>query len=130
MPVRRRTRSMTRTPRKTIGAGVTAILAASVLSACGGSSGPPTLTWYINPDNGGQATLAAQCTAAAKGKYKISTNVLPNDASAQRQQLVTRLAAKDASISLMSLDPVFVGEFAEAGFLADVPAQYKDDFTK
>jgi multiple sugar transport system substrate-binding protein len=42
---------------------------------------------------------------------------MPNDATAQREQLVRRLAAKDASIDLMSLDPPFIPEFAEAGFL-------------
>ncbi len=94
------------------------LLAASVLTACGsGGSGVPTLNWYINPDNGGQAELAAKCTAASNGAYRIQTSVLPNDATGQREQLVRRLAAKDASIDLMSLDPPFIPEFAEAGFL-------------
>lgn len=115
--------------RNSVRAGVCATLVAAGLSACSSSSGPTTLNWYINPDSGGQATLAQQCTAAAHGKYKIVTHILPNDATQQRQQLVVRLAAKDSSIDLMSLDPVFVSEFAEAGFLADVPSQYKDDFT-
>ncbi len=115
--------------RNALRAGASATLVAATLAACGGASGPPTLHWYINPDNGAQATLAKQCTAAAHGKYKITTSILPNDASQQRQQLVTRLAAKDSSIDLMSLDPVFVAEFAEAGFLAEVPAQYKSQFT-
>jgi multiple sugar transport system substrate-binding protein len=75
------------------------------------------LGWYINPDNGGQAELAATCTAAAGGRYRITVSTLPNDASAQREQLVRRLAAKDRSIAIMSLDPPFVAEFAEAGFL-------------
>ena len=104
-------------------------LAASVLAACGGSSGTPTLTWYINPDNGGQATIAKECATASKGAYKIRTQLLPNQASQQRQQIVTRLAAKDKSIDLMSLDPVFVAEFAEAGFLADIPAADDAGFT-
>ncbi len=94
------------------------VLAGFVLTACGGGgSGVPTLNWYINPDNGGQAELAAKCTAASNGAYRIQTSVLPNDATAQREQLVRRLAAKDASIDLMSLDPPFIPEFAEAGFL-------------
>ncbi|MDQ4069230.1 MAG: extracellular solute-binding protein [Actinomycetota bacterium] len=94
------------------------LLAASALAACGGGgSGVPTLNWYINPDNGGQAELAAKCTAAANGAYRIVTSVLPNDATGQREQLVRRLAAKDASIDLMSLDPPFIPEFAAAGFL-------------
>ena len=30
--------------------------------------GPPALTWYINPDDGGQTEIAARCTAAANGR--------------------------------------------------------------
>jgi multiple sugar transport system substrate-binding protein len=77
----------------------------------------PDLGWYVNPDNGGQAELAAACSAASGGRFHISVSTLPNDASGQREQLVRRLAAKDRSIDLMSLDPPFVAEFAEAGFL-------------
>ncbi|OCI30008.1 extracellular solute-binding protein [Oerskovia enterophila] len=93
------------------------------LAACstGEGSGPPVLTWYINPDNGGQAAIAASCTEAAGGAYTIETSLLPRDAAAQREQLARRLAAKDSSIDLMSLDPPFIPELAEAGFLAPVP---------
>jgi multiple sugar transport system substrate-binding protein len=93
------------------------VLFATVLGACGGSSGQAVLNWYINPDNGGQAELAAKCSAASNGAFRINTSTLPNDATSQREQLVRRLAAKDASIDLMSLDPVFIPEFAAAGFL-------------
>jgi multiple sugar transport system substrate-binding protein len=110
---------------------VAATLVAGGLAACSSSSGgTPTLTWYINPDNGSQATLAQECTAASHGQYKIKTSILPNDASLQRQQLVTRLAAKDSSIDLMSLDPVFIAEFAEAGFLNPVPEADASTFTE
>jgi len=88
-----------------------------VLAACGGGSGVPTMNWYVNPDNGGQAELAAKCTAASGGAYRIVTSVLPSDATAQREQLVRRLAANDSSIDLMSLDPPFIPEFAAAGYL-------------
>jgi multiple sugar transport system substrate-binding protein len=100
-----------------------------VLAACGDDSGPPTLAWYINPDNGGQVEIAKRCTEAADGKYRIETSLLPNDASAQREQLLRRLAAKDASIAIMSLDPVFVPEFANAGFLAPIPEADAAEFT-
>jgi multiple sugar transport system substrate-binding protein len=93
------------------------VLLVSTVAACGGSSGLPTLNWYINPDNGGQADLAKKCSDAAGGRYQIKTSLLPNDATAQREQLVRRLAANDSSIDLMSLDPPFVAEFANAGFL-------------
>ena len=97
---------------------VVALAVGAGLAACGGDdSGTPTLTWYTNPDNGGQAALAEKCTEAADGEYRIEIAVLPSDADSQREQLVRRLAANDSSIDLMSLDVVFVPEFAEAGFL-------------
>lgn len=101
---------------------------ASTLAACGGESGKPTLTWYINPDPNppegfqgafGQAGIAERCSTDA---YDIKTELLPTSATEQRIQLLRRLAAKDSSIDLMSLDPVFTAEFAAAGFLAEFPA--------
>lgn len=92
-------------------------VAATGLAACSSGGGVPALTWYINPDNGGQDRLAAACSQASGGQFKIKTSLLPSDASQQREQLIRRLAAKDSSIDLMSLDPPFVAEAANAGFL-------------
>ncbi|GAA4606445.1 multiple sugar transport system substrate-binding protein [Actinoplanes octamycinicus] len=106
-----------RSGRRRLAAFAALTLSVSLLTACGDDSGPPTLTWYINPDNGGQGRLAEQCAASSNGAYQVDVQVLPNDASQQREQLVRRLAAQDSSIDLMSLDPPFVAEFANAGFL-------------
>jgi multiple sugar transport system substrate-binding protein len=95
-------------------------LASGLLSACGGDSGPPELTWYINPDSGGQDAVAEKCST---DDYTIATQVLPQDAGQQRIQLARRLAAKDPEIDLMSIDPPFTAEFADAGFLAEVPQE-------
>jgi multiple sugar transport system substrate-binding protein len=103
--------------RRLLATAATIILSASLLSACGDEGGTPTLTWYINPDNGGQERLAAKCVKASNGAYQVDVEVLPTDASQQREQLVRRLAAQDSSIDVMSLDPPFVAEFANAGFL-------------
>ena len=101
------------------------------LAACAGSgSGTPVLTWYINPDDGGQAEIAKQCTEAANGEYSLEVSVLPRDASAQREQLARRLAAKDSSIDIMSLDPPFIPEMAEPGFLAPVPDDVAERVTQ
>ncbi len=104
----------------------TALALGLPLAACASQSGPPTLTWYINPDNGGQVEIAKRCTEAAGGTYTITTEVLPRDASAQREQLARRLAAKDSSIDIMSLDPPFIPELAEPGFLAPMPDDVAD----
>ena len=92
------------------------------VAACSQQSGTPTLTWYINPDNGGQKRLAEKC-APANGPYKVVIQTLPNSASDQREQLVRRLAAQDSSIDVMSLDPPYVAEFANAGFLKQFDKQ-------
>ena len=113
--------------RKRAAVVVALALATSFLAGCGGGSGRPTLTWYINPDPSppagfkgafGQAGIAARCST---DKYAVKVQQLPGDATQQRIQLARRLAAKDTGIDLMSLDPVFTGEFANAGFLAKIP---------
>jgi multiple sugar transport system substrate-binding protein len=117
--------------RRGLGGGAVALVLASTLAACGGDEGgPPTLTWYTNPDAGGQAEIASRCTEAADGRYEISTAVLPRDAAGQREQLIRRLAAEDSSIDIMSLDVIFVPEMAEAGFLAPVPEDLVDQVTE
>src|SRR6266511_4093608 len=92
---------------------------AALAVSCSGDGGPavPTLSWYVNPDNGGQARLAARCAAESGGRWRLRVLELPRDATQQREQLVRRLAARDASIDLMSLDLPFVAELAAAGFL-------------
>lgn len=124
--------------RRRAGLAISAVLACSVLAACGGGDeGPPTLVWYINPDvgnvdptAGGQATLAKECAESSGGAYDMQVQLLPVDASQQREQLVRRLAARDPSIDLMSLDPPFTAEFATAGFLAPVPEDKRELFTQ
>ncbi|MDQ1075810.1 MULTISPECIES: extracellular solute-binding protein [Microbacterium] len=111
---------------KRIVAGASAVVLAGTLGACSAGDGVPTLTWYINPDDGGQAEIAASCTEAADGAYRIETSLLPRDAASQREQLARRLAASDRSLDIMSLDPPFIPELAEPGFLAPVPDELQD----
>ncbi|MET1037530.1 MAG: extracellular solute-binding protein [Aeromicrobium sp.] len=121
---------MTERSFRRVGAGVAAAaLSLSLLTACGGDDGRPTLTWYINPD--GQDTLNQLAEDCTTDDYKIEIAVLPASATDQRTQLARRLAAEDSSTDLMSLDPVFVAEFANAGWLApfegDLAGQVLDD---
>ncbi len=136
---RGRTRSQGRSPapprrrrrgRGTAGAAAM-LVAAGTLAACGSDGGgASSLTWYINPDAGGQAEIADRCTEEADGRYTIETALLPRDAASQREQLIRRLAANDDSIDLMSLDPPFIPEFAQAGFLAPVPDDVAERVTE
>jgi multiple sugar transport system substrate-binding protein len=111
-PSRRQPRSRGRR----LAAGLAAAaLGASVLAACGSDSGKATLNWYINPD--GQDTLNQLAESCSTDQYDIAIQLLPASATDQRTQLARRLAAGDSSTDLMSLDPVFVPEFANAGWL-------------
>jgi multiple sugar transport system substrate-binding protein len=98
--------------------GLSVALVAGVIAGCGGSSGPPTLNWYIFPEPSGSFAHAAQvCSKASGGKYTIALNTLPTDADGQRQELVRRLAAKDSSIDIVGMDVTYTPEFADAGWL-------------
>ncbi|MBO9553329.1 extracellular solute-binding protein [Cellulomonas sp.] len=110
--MRRRTRALA------LGTALAALLP---LAACSAESGPPVLTWFINPDDGGQAEIAKRCTDQSGGAYSIEVSILPRDAASQREQLARRLAASDSSIDIMSLDPPFIPELSEPGFLAPIP---------
>src|SRR4051812_20666677 len=97
-----------------------------LLAACSANadSGATKLIWYINPDAGGQAKVAENCST---DDYTISTQVLPQDANEQRIQLARRLAAEDPGIDIMSIDPPFSAEVANAGFLAPLPQDLQDN---
>jgi multiple sugar transport system substrate-binding protein len=104
-------------------------VAALALASCGGSSsskgGGVTLNWWAyNEPSGSFREAADRCTKDSGGAYKIAFNALGNDADTQRQSLVRRLAAKDSSIDLMSMDVVWTGEFAEAGWIRPWPASF------
>src|SRR6478609_5027610 len=104
--------------RRGLAASAALITVSGLLAACSASASSGTLTWYINPDNGGQAKVAENCST---DDYTIKVQVLPQDASQQRIQLARRLAAEDPEIDLMSIDPPYTAEFANAGFLAPIP---------
>jgi multiple sugar transport system substrate-binding protein len=112
------------------------VLGAFALASCGGGSssgkeGTATLNWWTyNEPSGSFRAAADRCTKQSKGRYKIVFNALGNDADTQRQSLVRRLAAKDDSIDLMSMDVVWTGEFAEAGWIRPWPAKYADPVKK
>lgn len=102
-------------------------LSAGLLTACSEDGGPPELIWFTNPDTGGQAEIAERCSTE---DYTISTQVLPQDATQQRVQLIRRLGAGDTEIDLMSLDPPFTAEFAAAGYLEPLPEDLVQKLTE
>jgi len=110
--------------RRGLGLAAVGVLTASLLAACG-DSGKPELHWYVNPD--GVDTFNAYAKECSTDDYTIKVEQLPSSATDQRVQLARRLAAEDSSTDLMNLDPVFVAEFANADWLAEVEGDLADE---
>lgn len=109
--------------KRFVAVGATAVIAAGLLSACGADG--PVLNWYVNPD--GVDTFKKYAEQCSTDEYDIEVQDLPNGATDQRTQLARRLAAEDSSTDLMNLDPVFVAEFANAGWLQEIEGDIADE---
>jgi multiple sugar transport system substrate-binding protein len=110
------------TKQRIAGSVVTALCVALTVTACGGSDsggGAGTdLTFFIfNEPSGAYTEAADKCSKESNGEYNISFEFLPAQADAQREQLVRRLGAEDASIDIIGMDVIWTAEFANAGFI-------------
>jgi multiple sugar transport system substrate-binding protein len=97
-----------------------AALTLTLLAGCGGGGGGQGVHlnfWAYNEPGGTFSGAAQRCTQQSDGRYTIQFHPLGNDPDTQRQQLVRRLAAKDSSIDIMSMDVIWTAEFAEAGWI-------------
>jgi multiple sugar transport system substrate-binding protein len=114
-------------------AAAAAVLWVASVAGCGGSSsgGPVTLNWFIaNQPGGSIQEIAKRCTDESKGAYKVDVNLLPSDASQQREQLVRRLAAKDSTIDIVGMDVIWTAEFANAGWIRPWTGSLAQQVTK
>jgi multiple sugar transport system substrate-binding protein len=108
-------------------------LAALGISACGGGdegSGSRELTFFVAIQPGGTIEeVSKRCSEESKGKYTITPEFLPTDASQQREQLVRRLGAEDSSIDIVGMDVIWTGEFANAGWVEEWTGPQKQQVT-
>jgi len=109
-------------------------LAALALAACGGgsdSSGARELTFFVAIQPGGSIEeVSKRCSKESGGKYTITPEFLPTDASQQREQLVRRLGAEDPSIDIVGMDVIWTGEFANAGWVEEWTGPLKKQVTE
>ncbi|MDH3310623.1 MAG: ABC transporter substrate-binding protein [Gammaproteobacteria bacterium] len=108
---------MVKTATLTIRAALCGILI--TLVACTREVPPiPRLHWYVFDEPSGAFAEAAQnCTRESNGRYDIVLALLPSDADQQREQVVRRLAARDAGVDIIAMDVIWTAEFAEASWI-------------
>ena len=93
------------------------------LAACSGGPQGTVVNLYGGASEEGFDKIIADCNQQAAGRYTIVGNLLPSAADGQRDQLVRRLAAKDAGMDLLGMDVTWTAEFAEAGWIRELNAQ-------
>ena len=108
--------------------------AVTALAACGGSSegsGPRELTFFVAIQPGGTIEeVSKRCSKESGGRYEITPEFLPTDATQQREQLVRRLGAEDPSIDIVGMDVIWTGEFANAGWVEEWKGPLKQQVTE
>lgn len=126
-PVRPRRRA-----RRPFVAGTAVVLAAAALAGCSAeATGPPVLNFYTPADGAEQyAAAAADCTEAAADRYTVVQQTLPKDADGQRLQLARRLVAGDPEVDLVGIDVTWTAEFAEAGWIEQLPPEVAAEVTE
>ena len=100
--------------------GLSCALLVLALVGCGEKTQTqtPVLHWYVfNEPSGSFLTAAQRCAESSEGAYQVKLMPLPSDADQQREQLVRRLAARDAAIDLIGMDVIWTPEFARAGWI-------------
>ena len=125
---------MTSRGAKALACLVAAALAVATLSACGEDSegsGPRELTFFVAIQPGGTIEeVSKRCSEESNGRYTITPEFLPTDASQQREQLVRRLGAEDSSIDIVGMDVIWTGEFANAGWVEEWNGPLKQQVTE
>jgi multiple sugar transport system substrate-binding protein len=122
-----------RAKRALVCLAATAMTAAGLVACGGGSdeSGSRDLTFFVAIQPGGTIEkVSERCSEESNGKYTITPEFLPTDASQQREQLVRRLGAEDSSIDIVGMDVIWTGEFANAGWVEEWKGPLKKQVTE
>ena len=128
MGIRRQRGARPRTSRWAALLGAGALVTS--LAACSSGGGGVVVNLYGGASGTGFDKIIADCNQQANGRYTIVGNLLPSDADGQRDQLVRRLAAKDAGMDLLGTDVTWTAEFAEAGWIRELTPEQKAMATK
>lgn len=127
--------------RRTLTVMAGAVAVALVASACGGDDGGTTggssagatargpITYVQGKDNSGLLAPMAAKWNAAHPNEKVTVKEQSDQADQQHDDLVQHFQAKDPSYDVVSVDVVWVAEFAAKGWLTPLKDSFKLDTT-
>lgn len=106
-----------------------AILSIALFGACADEQAPAEKTivkFAVQADNTGALTQIVDAFNAANENVQVETVIMTNDSGAMHDLLVNSLSSNSAEYDIVSMDVVWVGEFAAAGYLQPLDAMIQD----
>jgi multiple sugar transport system substrate-binding protein len=122
--------------RNRFAASAMALAAGTLLAACGGGSsgaagtsaaagaeltGVGPITYVQGKDNNGRVQPILDKWNAAHADQKVTLIELPSDADSQRQQMIANAQTKSDQFGVLSVDNVWVSEFAANRYITALP---------
>lgn len=100
------------------------------------AASPVTLKFGAQADSTPATQAAIDAFNASQTKYKVEWQQFTNDSAQMHDQLLTSLSSGSSDYDILSLDVVWAGEFAAAGYLSPLDVKMseaslkKEDFNK
>ncbi len=100
------------------------------------ANGPVTLKFGAQADSTPATQAAVDAFNSSQTKYKVEWEQFTNDSAQMHDQLLTSLSSNSSDYDVISLDVVWAGEFAAAGYLSPLDVKMseagykKTDFNK
>lgn len=106
------------------------ILSIALFAGCGETTQAPagkvTVKFAVQADNTDALAQIIDAFNAENDSYQVETVILTNDSGNMHDLLVNSLSSNSAEYDVVSMDVVWAGEFAAAGYLQPLDAMIKD----
>lgn len=91
-----------------------------------GSAEPVTLKFAAQNDNTPATQKMIDAFNQSQSKYKVEWVQMTNDSAQMHDQLLNSLSSSSSEYDILSMDVVWAGEFAGAGYLEPIDVMMKD----
>jgi len=85
------------------------------------------IKFAVQADSTNALSSIVEAFNAGNDKYEVEAIVLTNDSGSMHDQIVNSLSSKSGEYDILSMDVVWAGEFAAAGYLETLDSLIKDN---